>query len=157
MSHMTDDLELMTTAERDAILEDNENRRPVAQPIPQGTYEGQFIKANIRVEETEILKSGKRNPFYGLETAGLQYNLFDVPDASGFGTRTASGWINLAQVQRRQESGIPEPASRNYAFVTKALGLGAVPLTDVVAKAVDGPRFRFVVGKKGYIDKIEAA
>ena len=156
MSHMTAEANAMMT------LEQRENNaraaeKPVAVKLPAGVYEGQFIKANIRIEQTEIFNNGRRNPYYGLETAGLQYQLFDVPSADGFSLRTASNWLNISAAQRLRENGSPEAPTKLYSLITKALGLGIVPVSDVVAKAVDGPRFTFTVGKNGFIDNIEAA
>jgi hypothetical protein len=154
MSDVLADYDVMTDADREQYRREEIDRLK----IPKGVYEGQFVDSKTFVSESPTFaKSGAKDPYYRIPVVSLQFQLFDVPTADGFGTRTAKDFYRISDAKVTDESGRRGMATINWLKLTDALGLGNVPAQDVAAKLVNGPRLRFTVGDKGYVNKIEAA
>ena len=125
--------------------------------LPAGKWEAQVIESKgIETDDMETFaKSGDQNPYYGLPGVFLTMQLFNLPRQDG-STYDVKQGVKVCRHKVVTSKGLGI-ASRNYAGLSKALGLGAPTLEDLEAKALIGPRFVVVVGKKGYIDGFEAA
>jgi hypothetical protein len=151
MSDVLTDYQRMTDADIQQAEKDEQTRLQ----IPKGTYEGQIVSGDVKTSDRETWDNGDRNLYFGIPVARLRADLFDVPGPDGFTTGTRPVFFNVSDANVRDDSGRLGLNSVNYVKLSKALGMPAAPLEDVVAKATNGPRLRFKISAKGYVNHVE--